>query len=300
MTTEAIAELDRRYAVPGRARVTAGRGGLARITAQSKSGSGEIYLHGGQVTSWTPAGFGDVLFVSREARWEEGRAIRGGIPVCFPWFGAKADNPQAPAHGFVRLLPWHIESIAATADAVVVHLFTTSTDETRRLWPADFRLQLAATFGASLRLGLTVTNTGTSDLTCEEALHTYFAVGDVRRIRLHGLDGGRYVDKVGGSHERVQEGDIGFTGETDRIYQETVAMVEIDDPVAGRRIHIAKSHSDCTVVWNPWIGRAKALSDFGDDEWPGMVCVETCNVSPSLVTVAPGQQHTMSADITVM
>lgn len=295
-----IAALEARFGIPGRASVTEGNGGLPKVTVRSPPSTGELYLRGGQVTSWVPTGSADVLFVSAKSRWEPGRAIRGGIPICFPWFGAKTGVPDAPSHGFVRLRDWHLEAIEATANAVSVLVRTESDAGTRAHWPADFELELAAIFGASLHLSLSVVNTGADAFSCEEALHTYFAAGDVRRTFLRGLDGVHFLDKVGGGSQLgVQAGDIHFTAETDRIYLDTADRVEIHDTSLGRRIEVDKSESLTTVVWNPWVDRARALPDFGDDEWTGMICVETCNVGGSAVTVAPGQRHTMTATIRV-
>ena len=170
-----LTDLDRRHGIPGIARVVDGNGGLPKVAVTTPAATGEIYLHGGQVTSWTPAGQPDVLFVSAASRWEAGRAIRGGIPVCFPWFGNKAGDPKAPAHGFVRSKAWTLDSIAQTDAGVVVSVATGSDDQTRTQWPFDFRLLLRATFGVSLNLELVTTNTGATPLTIEEALHTYYA-----------------------------------------------------------------------------------------------------------------------------
>ena len=214
-------DLDRRYGIPGIARVVDGNGGLTKVAVTTPAATGEIYLHGGQVTSWMPAGQPDVLFVSAASRWEAGRAIRGGIPVCFPWFGNKAGDPKAPAHGFVRSKAWTLDSITQTDAGVVVSVSTGSDDQTRTQWPFDFRLLLRATFGASLNLELVTTNTGAAPLTIEEALHTYYAIGDATTVRVAGLDGAHYLDKVDGGRERVQERDITIAAETDRVYVDT-------------------------------------------------------------------------------
>src|SRR5262245_62076278 len=150
MDLAAIAELDRRLEIPGSARIVAGNGGLAKVLIASPDAAGEMYLHGAHVTSWQPRGAGEVLFVSSKARWEDGGAIRGGVPVCFPWFGSKADDPRAPAHGFVRTKAWQLESIVRAGDAVTVSMFTESSAETKRGWPADFHLVHRATFGSEL------------------------------------------------------------------------------------------------------------------------------------------------------
>lgn len=273
------------------ARQVEGHGGLAKVEVTGGQSSGEIYLNGGQVTSWIPADGGDVLFVSEQARWQPGRAIRGGIPICFPWFGAKSDDAQAPAHGFVRLREWRLDTIDTRDGDVTVVVRTASDSASRLLWPGEFDLSLAVTFGASLHLALTVINTGDRPVRCENALHTYFAIGDAHRLRVRGFDGVRYLDKAPGGSDATQRGDITFSAETDRIYLEPPAQASLLDPAMARRITISNAGARNAIVWNPWIAKARALTDLGDDEWTRMVCVESGNVGSAAIALEPGQQH---------
>jgi glucose-6-phosphate 1-epimerase len=291
----AIAELDRRFGIPGIAEVVAGAGGLANVRVRSSEAAGDMFLHGAHVTSWKPRGAEEVIFVSSQSRWEDGKAIRGGVPICFPWFGNKAGDPGAPAHGFVRAKAWRLESIAEAGGVVTVSMFTESDESTRRWWPADFRLIHRVTFGSTLILELVLANTGTASLRCEEALHTYLGVGHIEKMSLQGLDKIRYLDKTDSNREKTQHGPIVIASETDRIYLNTQSTVEVEDHFLERRIRVAKENSRTTVVWNPWVQKAHAMSDFGDAEWPQMVCVETCNVAEFAVDLAPGEQHEMKA-----
>ena len=297
--TDTIAGLDRRFGIPGLARVVEGNGALAKVAVTADVANGEIYLHGGHVTSWKPLGQEEVLFVSTHSRWEERRAIRGGVPVCFPWFGAKADDPQAPAHGFVRTKAWQLESIRQTEDTVTVSMFTESDETTTAVWPASFRLVHRATFGPVLSLELLMTNTGETPLRFEEALHAYFRVGDVERARVKGLDGVSYFDKTDNDLRKSQAGDITISAETDRVYFDTLGPVELEDPSLRRRIRVEKSNSSDTVVWNPWVDKAKALPDLGDDEWKQMVCIEGSNAGQAAVGLPPGAQHSMTVTVRV-
>jgi glucose-6-phosphate 1-epimerase len=290
-----IAELDRRFGIPGIARVVEGNGGLAKVAIATRDTAGEMYLHGAHVTSWQPRGAEEVLFVSSESRWEDGRAIRGGVPICFPWFGDKVDDRSAPAHGFVRTTAWQLESIAQAGDAVTVSMFTESADDTKRWWPADFHLVHRATFGCGLNLELVVKNTGATSLRFEEALHSYFRVGKIEKARLQGLNTVRYLDKTDLHRQKTQQGPIVIVSETDRVYLNTRGAIELEDHSLRRRIGVAKENSFTTVIWNPWVEKAKALSDFGDAEWMQMVCIETSNVSHFAVELAPGQKHKMQA-----
>jgi glucose-6-phosphate 1-epimerase len=296
-----INDLNDRFTIPGIAGIVAGNGGLPKVRITSPAASAEIYLHGAQVTSWQPAGAGEVIFLSEQSRWEEGRAIRGGIPICFPWFRGKADNPQAPAHGFVRTKTWQLESIAhdQERECVIVTLVTQTDEQSRAWWPHECRVVHRIAVGAKLGLELIVTNTGSTSFQFEEALHTYHRVGDVERLRISGLEGGGFLDNRDGNREKVQHGDVLLTGATDNAYIDTQNAIEIFDPVLHRRIRIVKQNSNTTIVWNPWKEDAAKLADLGDDEWRQFGCVEASNILSSAVTLAPGQQHTMSATISV-
>jgi glucose-6-phosphate 1-epimerase len=298
--SETIAALDSRFGIPGIAGVVAGNGGLPKVAVAAAAATGEMYLLGAEVTSWKLRGQEEVLFVSAASKWEDGRAIRGGVPICFPWFGNKADDPKAPAHGFVRAKPWQLDSIVQRGDAVTVSMSTGSDEGTRKLWPAEFRLLHRATFGTELTLELEMTNTGASSLRFEEALHTYFLVGDVSKVRVRGLDGIHYLDKTEGNREKTQQGDVVIAKETDSVYLHTAHATELEDPSLRRRIRVSKENSFATVVWNPWAQKAKAMSDLGDDEWRQMICIETCNVAKHAVTLAPGQAYRMRAVIQLL
>jgi glucose-6-phosphate 1-epimerase len=293
------AELDRRFGIPGVARVCEGNGGLLRVVVTGAFGEGEIYLHGAQVTSWKPAGADEVLFVSSKSRWEEGRAIRGGIPICFPWFRGKAGDAQAPAHGVVRTKRWRIESIRANESGVSVSMFTESDDATRRWWPGEFRLTHRVTFGSELRLELVCRNTGASALHFEEALHTYNRVGDVREARLLGLENVSFLDNVDSNREKAQLGEVGLVAQTDGAYLNTKGAVDLVDPGMRRRIRLRKSNSLTTVVWNPWREGAAGLGDLDDGEWTKFVCVEASNILAAAVNLEPGAEHAMKAVLSV-
>ncbi len=295
-----IEELNQRFAIAGAAQIAAGNGGLARVNVNIPTATAEIYLHGAQLTSWRPAGGEEVIFLSGQSQWEPGRAIRGGIPVCFPWFRNKADDPKAPSHGFVRTKAWQLDSVTRNGDAVTVSLSTASDEATRAWWPHDFRLVHRLTVGAALVQELTMSNTGNAPLRFEEALHTYYRVGGAESVRIQGLGGVSYLDNTDGNREKQQEGDIAFTAPTDRAYVDTTHAVEILDPILRRRIRLEKQNSRTTVVWNPWIEGAHALPDLADDEWRAMACVEASNIRALAVDLAPGERHTMKTTIRVI
>ena len=284
---------------PKLGKIVAGNGGLPKLQITAPHATGEIYLHGAHVSSWKPAGHDELLWLSRDGWWEEGKPIRGGVPICFPWFGAKKDTPGAPGHGFARLRKWDLLSVEPEADGVRVTLGLKNDAAGKAWFSGDFELRYRVTFGSKLTMQLEVLNAGASEFAVEEALHTYFTVGDVRQVTVAGLENERFLDKVDGAKEKTQEGPIHIAAETDRVYFTNRRTATIEDPVLHRRILIHKENSADTVVWNPWIAKAKAMPDFGDDEWPGMICVETCNVMKNAITLQPHQQHTMASVIEV-
>jgi glucose-6-phosphate 1-epimerase len=297
MTT--IKEWNERFGIPGVAEVVSGQGGLAAVRVTVAAATAEIYLHGAQVTSWKPIGAEEVLFVSAQSRWEDGKAIRGGIPICFPWFRGKADDAKAPAHGVVRTKEWELTGIAQDGDVVTVTLATENDDAGRKWWPHEFRVEYRVTVAKDLGLALTVVNTGGSGMRFEEALHTYHRVGDAERVRVTGLDGTAYLDNMDGNREKLQAGDVMFTAQTDNAYLNTTGALEVVDPVLRRRIRTEKGNSQTTVVWNPWREGAKALADLGDEEWRQMACVEASNIIAYAVELGAGEKHTMTAVISV-
>ena len=294
-----LTELNRRFGIPGVARVCEGNGGLPRIDITSNLAHGEVYLHGAHVTSWCPAGSEEVLFLSSKSRWADGQAIRGGIPICFPWFRGKADDPHAPAHGFVRTRSWQLDSIGENRSGVTVTMSVESDEQTRRWWPAEFHLAHRVTFGSELRLELICLNTGTTPFRLEEALHTYNRVGDVATARLQGLDGIRFLDNTDSNREKPQLGDLLIASQTDNAYINAQNAVDLVDPALCRRIRLQKEDSSTTVVWNPWQDGAVKLRDLGEGEWKQFLCVEASNIIGAAFTLAPGQEHRLSAVLSV-
>jgi glucose-6-phosphate 1-epimerase len=294
-----VDELDRKLGIPGVARVSEGNGGLVRVEITGAFGDGEMYLHGAHVTSWKPADNEEVVFVSTKSAWEEGKAIRGGIPICFPWFRAKSDDPRAPAHGFVRTKTWQLESIIQSENGVAVTMFTQSDEHTRKWWPGDFRLTHRVTFGSDLRLELVCTNTGTTPFRFEEALHTYNRIANIQDARLQGLDGVGYLDNTESNKKKTQSGDVIIASPTDSAYCNTQSEVDLLDANKKRRIRLRKEHSLTTVVWNPWTEGAVRLKDLGYGEWKQFLCAEASNIMDAAIRLAPGEEHGMAAVLSV-
>jgi glucose-6-phosphate 1-epimerase len=288
--------------LPSGVRRDNGRGGLPRLLVDIDSCTAELYLQGAHLCRWQPRGQSrPVLWMSEQSRFEAGAPIRGGVPICFPWFGPKAGDPSAPVHGVVRISPWALERATLEPDgAVAIRLGLVCGPAATPHVPHALALAFELRMGSSLSMALTVTNPGPAPTTFEDALHTYLTVGDVRRVTVAGLEGATYVDKVDGAARKTQDRNpIAIAGETDRLYLDTESAVVLTDPALGRRIRVAKTGSRSSVVWNPWVAKSRAMPDFGDDEWPGMICIETANASDNAVTLPPHASHTMTASISV-
>jgi glucose-6-phosphate 1-epimerase len=299
-TVSHIDALNRRFGVAGIAQIVAGKGGFPTVHITSRLARADVSLYGAQVLSWRPEGHEEVIFLSGKSRFEQGQAIRGGIPVCFPWFRDKADNPKAPKHGFVRTREWRLDSLRADEDGSVTLVCVTSSDDsTRALWPHDFLLVYRIRIASTLRLELSVMNRGANPLRFEEALHTYFHIGDIHQARVRGLDAVTYLDNTSANKSRRQDGSLAMTAPNDNAYMDTEVPVDILDPVLHRRLRTEKLHSCTTVVWNPWESGAAAISDLGNDEWQHMLCVEASNILSAAVTLAPGEEHMLRATISV-
>jgi glucose-6-phosphate 1-epimerase len=291
--------LNREFGIPNRVEVISGMGGLPKIRVTAPSASADIYLHGAQLTSWQPVNVEEVLFLSEHSSWQDGRAIRGGVPVCFPWFRSKADAPSAPAHGFVRTKEWRLESVEFDGESIIVICSTENDESTHRWWPHAFRLVHKLSIGQTLRLELNVANTGPASFRFEEALHTYFRVSRAESVSIRGLDRIAYLDNVDGNSKKTQSGDLIFTEKTDNAYIDVHSAADLIDPAWHRTIRTEKVNSATTVVWNPWQKGTASLGDLGIDEWRQFACVEAGNILGSAVSLAPGQEHLMQAIISV-
>jgi D-hexose-6-phosphate mutarotase len=295
-----LESLNESFAITDHIMFVAGPGGLPMAKIRNAYAAATVSLHGGQALTFQPHGHEPVLWSSAYSLYQPGKAIRGGIPVCWPWFGPHPSDPSKPAHGFARTSLWSVLSTAALADgATQVRLRLADDDTSLALWPHAFELRLVVTVGADLRADLIARNPGAASYTYSGALHSYFDVSDVTAISIHGLEGCTYIDKVDGEQHKVQRGAVTIEAETDRIYLNTAETCAIEDPGLDRRITVAKAGSRTTVVWNPWAEKARRLADFGDEEYHGMVCVETANADGDSLTVAPGGEQRLMAIIGV-
>ncbi len=296
MTANTVAELNKRFGIAGVAVVEAGEKGLARVSVKTAAAEGHVYLHGAHVSHYQRTGEAPMLYMDKSSWFESGKPIRGGVPVIFPWFGPNPNDKTQPAHGLVRQREWELVSVAQQEkDAVCVTLAIKSNEEMKKAWGHDFELTYRVVIGRTLSMSLIVKNTGSESFSCENALHTYFRVGDIHNTTVSGLENTSYLSKVeGGVIVNPGDNPVKFEKETDRVYFNTRAVCVIKDRILNRHILVEKEGSLATVVWNPWIDKAKAMPDFTDDAWPTMVCVEAVNAGFCAWTVNPGESRAVT------
>jgi glucose-6-phosphate 1-epimerase len=295
------ATLANRFDIPNALRFEHEPGGLVRAAISTPVAEASLYLQGAHLANWTPRGHRPVLYVSPKSLFAPGKAIRGGVPIIFPWFGNRSDGKPGPAHGFARTAEWTVESTRLREDAgVEITLALSSNGATRDFFDAAFRLRFRLTIGSELEMELEASNEGETPFTFEEALHTYLAVGNVHKALVMGLENTVFIDKTDGFKRKKQDVQpVRIAKETDQVHLSTQAVCAVLDPVWDRRIVIEKSGSDSTVIWNPWIDKSKGMSDMAADGWKQMLCVETANAADNAVLLPPFASHNLTAKIRV-
>jgi len=293
-----LAALNKRFGLADQLKFVEGPGGLIFAEIDNALGTAYLCLQGARITTFRPKDQDEpVIWLSDYAKFAPGKSIRGGAPVCWPWFGAHATEAGFPGHGFARTVMWEVTASGALASGETeITLALVENEQTRAQWPHKSRVELNVVVGKSLKASLITTNLGDSDITIGEALHTYLQIGDIDEIRVLGLEGCEYVDKVGGVTRRTQGGAVTFDGEVDRVYVNTEATCVIEDSRLKRRLIIAKRGSRSTVVWTPWTEKADKMGDFGPNGWRRMVCVESVNALENVVVIPAGQSHAMSVE----
>jgi D-hexose-6-phosphate mutarotase len=278
------------HEISGAVAISAGQGGLPRLTVTTPAATAEIYLHGAHMTGFQKTGEPPLLWMSAASQFVAGKPIRGGVPICFPWFGSR---PDAPSHGFARLTDWHLAATSAAPDgrvSVRLRLSEKAGGETE--FPG--KVEFLVTVGETLTMELHVTNHSDAPLVFEECLHSYFTVGDIAAVAVRGLKGLTYSDRVGGTAQKEETGKaIHVDSEVDRLFLDAPQTVIIEDASLKRTIRVEKIGSLSTVVWNPWVAKSKAMPDFGDEEYHRMICVESGNIGQNQITLAPGASSTL-------
>ncbi|MCK5886010.1 MAG: D-hexose-6-phosphate mutarotase, partial [Alcanivorax sp.] len=261
-----------------------------------------IAEQGAQVLSYQRDGEPPLIWLSEDAAYHNGQGVRGGVPVCWPWFGGLDFNPieirqqytlaQPPAHGLVRQQPWCLTH-SEQDDEQITLTFALSPHADRQCLP-DVEPTLTVRLDDGLSLSLHNHNHGDEPVWISQALHSYFAVSDSRQVEIHGLDTCPYVDGLDNWQRHRQQGPLTFRGETDRLYLQLPDTLHIDDPGWQRRLTLTSTGSRSAVVWNPWIDKSQRLSQFADDAWQRMLCIETARVLEDALFLGPDERHQMS------
>jgi len=313
-------ELQQRFEIPGILRFEPGEGGLMAVHITAPAAEATIYFQGAHLTHWKPAGQAPVLFTSSRSEFTAGKAIRGGVPVIFPWFGERHDGKAGPSHGFARVSEWQLAFAALFGDALHLIWMLEPNELSRSLGFDHFKVGYSMSIGQTLTLELTVANDSNANdsssgsgartpeqmqqqgtpFSYEAAFHTYYEVADARQVSVEGLGNTEYIDKVdGGKRKQQDEPVLHLRGRTDRPYLNTAATCVLNDQAGHRRIVVQKSGSNSTVVWNPWSELCAKMPDMTAEGWQRFVCVETANVGENAITLAPGAAHSMKAEISV-
>jgi D-hexose-6-phosphate mutarotase len=293
------ATLNNKFGIPGVVDFRIDGHGATVAEIADERGSATIARQGAQLLNWTPTNQTPVVWLSPAASFTPGKFLRGGAPVCWPWFGPHPSDPSKPAHGFARNLDWRMVETTRLAEATRLVMRLVMGAEQKTLWPHEAELTLAVTVGERLRLELITRNIGGEPFTLTQALHTYIYVGDIGAVSVEGLDGHDFIDRLNGDALMRQQGTVTVDGEVDRIYLGCPGDVVIADEVLKRRIRIAKQGSRSYVVWNPWIEKSAKFGDMPEGAYRNMLCVETANAWDDKVTLAPGASFTLSTECSV-
>lgn len=298
MPNDFLHSLNEKFSIPSHLSFHIGPGGLVEAVINNAFAAAAISLDGAHVMTYRPHGGREVLWASPSAAYELSNAMRGGIPVCWPWF---ADHPQdphgMPIHGIVRTQRFDVISTRALDDGgTQICLAAEDTPATRALWPHAFRLEVTITLSRSLKVEWAAANPGSQPCQYTGALHPYFAVSDVRSLTLRGLEDTDYLDKYDGFRRKTQTGPVRFLTPVDNVYLDTTRSMAIEDPGFRRTIHLRKLGSRTSVVWNPGHDDA-SMPDVGAGQHPYFVCVEAANAADDVITVAPGNQGRLGMEI---
>jgi glucose-6-phosphate 1-epimerase len=301
MTTNTINKLNQSFAISEYVNFESGEAGLPFIHISNSKAQATICLQGAHITNYTPVGQKPVIWMSSAVQYKAGKAIRGGIPICWPWFGGHPTDAAKPAHGFARNSLWAVratEQIGDDKTRIVLQL--TEDESSFALFPYHFSLQYIITIGEVLDIKLVAQNLSCEQMVVTSALHTYFQIDNIANTELSGLENTHYLDKFADGKEKLQGDKVIISEATDRVYLNTKSDCILDDKGNSRSIKICKTGSNTTVVWNPWAENAQKMADFGDDDYLQMICVEAANAAKDVVTLQEGECYTISQNICVM
>jgi glucose-6-phosphate 1-epimerase len=296
-----IVSLDKKYGIKQDLEFTAGNGGLPTALISNEFARASVSIYGAHVLSYRPKGRGELLWLSGLSAFEEGKAIRGGIPVCFPWFGPHSSDAQKPQHGFARLRFWEVGGTKTLPGGETqLHLLLHDDPKTKALWNFSFMAEMIITVGTFLNVEFRCTNTGTERFTYTDALHSYFSISDLAQVNVNGLAGCRYYDGFGRVPLVQKEEKLVIDKEENRRYIETIAECILEDGGFSRKIRIRKTGSRVTVVWNPGEESARKISDMPDDGYRTMLCIEAANAYDDTIVLQPKETGILSTNISIV
>ncbi|MEM6613973.1 MAG: D-hexose-6-phosphate mutarotase [Cyanobacteria bacterium P01_C01_bin.72] len=296
-----IEQLNADYGIADKVKFVEGQGGFPVIEVNNEHTEAKISVYAGQVLSFKPAGqTEDVIFLSSKAYYQTGKAIRGGAPLCWPWFGPDPEDQGRANHGFVRNRLWQVLQVVSTQDgSTKVTLGLSATEETKAIWDYSFNFSIAITVGQVLTIDLITQNTDSKPFQITQAIHTYFKIGDINQVSVLGLADKTYIDKVDGGQKKTQSGDVTFSSECDRIYLDVLSPLTVDDQALNRKIVVSAINSKTAIVWNPGADVTAKMADLSDRDYENFVCVETANAANEVIEVAAGEQYQMTAEYAV-
>lgn len=298
-----IEQLNEQFGITGTAQFVNGNENLPVLQISNKNATAEISIYAAHILSYKPANQQDILWMSSKSIFEKGKAIRGGIPLCFPWFGPHPTDTSKPQHGFARLQDWTVSKIKILDEGnTLVSLTLTENDYTLKLWPYQFKACLDISIGKSLEVCLTVTNTGATSFEYSDALHTYFNIGNIEAIEIEGLQNTQFYEGFTMDLKGSENANLKFENETNRRYINHLSDCIIHDPILQRKIRVAKTGSKLSIVWNPAEAVTKTIVDMEPNGYKTFVCIEPANAYPGIdmIHLKEGESHTLSTLIEII
>lgn len=272
--------------------------GYPVIQIKNKWGEGKVALHGAHLMDWTPTGEKPIIYTSPTAIYKEGKAIRGGVPICWPWFNAHPTDTSLPSHGIGRNRFWELDSVVDEQSGTLLRFTLRDSAETQAIWNHSFLTTVEILLGEQIKISLRTQNTGEKTMQVGGALHTYLSLSDIAQVSVHGVEGADYIDTVGEEMERTQEAPLKIDREVDRIFTNHVAEITLRDQGWQRELHITRTGSRSAVIWNPWIEKAAQLGDLPDEAYQHFLCIEAANARADVYDLLPGEEHTLSTTLT--
>lgn len=298
-----IQQLNEKFAIDGKIHFREGNGDFPLITVSNSHAFAIVSVYGAQLLSYIRCGERDLIWMSDQSVFAHGKAIRGGIPICFPWFGPHPTEKSFPQHGFARLTTWEVDDISQTNDdSTVIQFSMKESADTLPLWPHQFKAAVTIFIGKTIDVKLTVTNTDNAAFEYSDALHTYFNINDIKSTVIEGLQDEMYYEGFDTTLQTQKEALLSFSSETNRRYVNSLSRCIIHDKGYFRKIKVDKGGSKVTVVWNPGAAVTKTMSDMHPDGYLKFVCVEPANAYPGIdtITLNPGESHSISTSIDII